>query len=141
MASIEIIALILTGLSISASIIYYSQVLSNSNKAQKLQQESRQTTTYIQTIGFRDADFMKAHADVMYFQKYDSYEEWMSKYHPTGLNYKDEYLDSYANFFSIGNAFQSTGLLVSQGIVDPELVYDQARANFLLNSLNRWGLF
>ena len=73
----------------------------------------------------RDADFMKAFTDVMYFQQYDDYEEWMSKYHPTGINYKDEYLDSFANFFVIGNAFQSTGLLVSRGIIDSELVYEQ----------------
>jgi hypothetical protein len=68
---------------------------------------------------------MKAYTDIMYFQQYDNYKEWMSKYHPTGEHFKDEYLDSFTNFFAVGNAFQSTGLLVSQGIVDSELVYEQ----------------
>jgi len=42
MASFEFIALILTGLGLTASIVYYANVLSNANKTQQLQLETRQ---------------------------------------------------------------------------------------------------
>ena len=125
MVSLEVVAILLSGISISASLFYYANVLRNTSKSQQIQQETRQTSTYIQTIGFRDANFMKAYGDVFYFQKYDDYEDWMKKYHPTGKEWKDEYKDSWANFFAIGNTFQSTGLLVSQGIISPEMVFEQ----------------
>ena len=41
MVSLEIIALVLTGLSITVSIIYYANVLSNANKTQQLTLENR----------------------------------------------------------------------------------------------------
>jgi hypothetical protein len=41
MASFEFIALILTGLGLTASIVYYASVLRNSNKTQQLALETR----------------------------------------------------------------------------------------------------
>ena len=125
MASFDYLPLVLTGVGIIVSILYYTSVLRNANKAQQLQQETRQATAYIQTLGFRDANFMKAYYDVMYFQKYSDYDEWKSKYHPAGVNWKEEYLESFTNFSVICNSFQSTGLLVSQGIIDSEIVFEQ----------------
>lgn len=111
--------------SIMVGIAYYLMILQNQQKAQKTQQENRQISTYIQTVGFRDANYMKAYGDIMYFQKYDSYEDWRRKYHPSGEEWKDENKDSWANFFAIGNIGQSIGLLVAQGVISPELVYEQ----------------
>ena len=68
---------------------------------------------------------MKAWGDIQYFQKYENYDDWKKKYRPTGEEWKDEYKDSWANFFSVGNSYHSTGLLVSQGIISPDLVYEQ----------------
>jgi len=48
MASLELIALVLTGLSITASIVYYASVLSNANRTQKLQLETRRTQIFMQ---------------------------------------------------------------------------------------------
>lgn len=50
MVSIEVIALVLTGLSITASIVYYANVLSNANKTQKLQLETRKAQLYMQIL-------------------------------------------------------------------------------------------
>jgi hypothetical protein len=68
---------------------------------------------------------MKAYGDLQYFQKYVDYDDWKKKYHPAGEEWKDEYKDSWANFFAVGNSHHSTGLLVSQGIISPKLVYEQ----------------
>ena len=71
---IEYLPLVLTGIGIIVSILYYTSVLRNSNK-------TRQYSTYIQTIGFRDANYMKAYGDIQYFQKYEDYDDWKKKYH------------------------------------------------------------
>ena len=124
--------------SIMIGIAYYLMILQNQQKTQKMQQETRQISTYIQTIGFRDADYMKAYGDITYFQKYDDYEDWKKKYHPTGEEWKDEYKDSWANFFAVGNSFQSAGLLIAQGIISPELVYEQ-EGELIMSMWERMG--
>jgi hypothetical protein len=50
MVSLEIIALVLTGLSITASILYYTMNLRNANKTQQLALENRQAQLYMQLM-------------------------------------------------------------------------------------------
>ena len=50
MASLEFVALVLTGLGLTASIVYYANVLSNSNKTQQMQLETRQAQLLMQII-------------------------------------------------------------------------------------------
>ena len=40
MVSLEVLALVLTGLGLTASIVYYANILLNANKTQKLQLET-----------------------------------------------------------------------------------------------------
>ena len=61
MVSLEIIALVLTGIGLTASIVYYANVLSNATKTQHLALETRQAQLFIQmynrwldTIGLED---------------------------------------------------------------------------------------
>jgi len=47
MASFEFLAIILTGLGLTVSILYYTFTLQNANKTQKLQLETRQTQVFM----------------------------------------------------------------------------------------------
>ena len=79
---------------ILVGIVYYLTIMRNSQRNQQLALESRQIVTYIQTLGFRDKEFMKAWADVI-TQEYADPAEWESKY---GANVNP---DSFASFFSV----------------------------------------
>ena len=99
-------------------IFYYVITLRNNQRNQQLALETRQVSTYIQTVGFRDKEFMKAWADIR-FQEYTDYDDWNSKYGP------ETNPESFANFFTMCNLFQSLGSLVEQGMLSAETVYKQ----------------
>lgn len=103
---------------ILVGVFYYIMTIRTNQRNQQLALETRQVTTYIQTSGFRDKEFMKAWADIE-TQEYTDLADWESKYGA------DVNPDSYASFFSICNLFQSVGSLVDQEILTPEIVYDQ----------------
>jgi hypothetical protein len=119
MTTVETISIVFTGLSISLAAFYYISTLRNTQRNQQLQLETRQISTYIQTLGFRDPNFMKAWGDVMYIQEFNDYEDWLVEY---GVNNN---LEAWSNFCFICNTFQSIGLLVERGILEPDIVYDQ----------------
>ena len=48
MVSLEVVAILLSGIGISASLVYYANVLANANKTQQLQLETRQAQLFIQ---------------------------------------------------------------------------------------------
>ena len=47
MVSLEVVAILLSGISISASLFYYTTVLQNSNKTQQMQLENRQAQLFM----------------------------------------------------------------------------------------------
>ena len=99
-------------------IYYYVMTIRTNQRNQQLALESRQIATYIQTLGFRDKNFMKAWADVG-MQDYSVFEDFLSKY------YYDVDVESWSSFFSVGNMYHSVGHLVELGILTPEIVYEQ----------------
>ena len=103
---------------ILVGIVYYFTIMRNSQRNQQLALESRQIATYIQTLGFRDKEFMKAWADIG-MQEYSDFEDFLSKY------YYDVDVESWSSFFSVGNMYHSVGHLVELGILTPEIVYKQ----------------
>ena len=80
MVSLEVIALVLTGLSITASIIYYANVLGNANKTQQMQLETRQTQLFMNFYEtYRSEEFRKQFGIIMRLE-YSDYEDFMDKY-------------------------------------------------------------
>ena len=67
MVSIEVIALVLTGLSITASIIYYATIIRNQDK-------TRRTEILFQRLQ-RDASQFEAWGEVVFVQEWKSVEE------------------------------------------------------------------
>ena len=103
MASFEFLAIILTVLGLTASIIYYARVLGNQNK-------TRQTQLFIQ--------FYNRLTDRQFYEEYRKLreQEW------TDL---DDYLEKYGLGPSLFDIYlEGVGLLVKRGLIDIHLVDD-----------------
>ena len=59
---IESLPLVLTGLGLTASIVYYENILNNANKTQQMQLETRQIQIFMRVIDrIWDADIQEAY--------------------------------------------------------------------------------
>ena len=80
MVSLEVVALVLTGLGLTASIVYYANVLSNANKTQQLQLETRQAQLYQQmTRDYATKEKLNDYIEMMNWQ-WDDYQDFEEKY-------------------------------------------------------------
>ena len=113
MVSLEVIALVFTGLSLSASILYYSYTIQSQNKTRRLQivkdlwewisdEEGYQKFVQLMTMTWSD------------------YEDFHKKY-GTLTN-----TESYATQFSVWNKMNGLGYMVKEGVIDVETVYDHS---------------
>ena len=113
MVSLEVIAIVLTGVGVIISVLYYSMVLQNSNKA-------RQAQLYVQIWNqFNSQDFFEKYFDVLN-QKWEDYEDYQMKY--GNLRFTDT--KKYAKNVSIGAYFEGVGVLLKHGLIDIDLVVD-----------------
>jgi hypothetical protein len=115
-------ALVLTGIGLAASIIYYANILNNANKTRELQLKAQENSlkarqgqliqTYIlETIEKKSLDYQVDHLLSAYWS---SFEEWVEKY------WKDpEYQKA---FIWIQVAMNGMGTCVSEGILDIRIV-------------------
>ena len=118
MVSVEIIALVLTGLSITASIIYYATILSNANKTQKTQLETRQAQLFMPIYStYQSEEFIKAFSEVMKWE-FESYDDYMAKY-SSEVN-----PEAYLMYRKVFGFLEGLGVLVRRGLIDPSLVDD-----------------
>jgi hypothetical protein len=113
MASFEFLAIILTGLSLSASLVYYAFVISNQNKTRRLQM--------IQNIWVwisSEEGYLRL-AELMQMQWID-YDDFNHKY---GVSSNPE---NYAMRWAVWNKMNGLGYLVKEGAIDVETVYDHS---------------
>jgi len=106
---IETIALVLTGLSITASIFYYANIIQNADKAR----QREQLQIRIQSA---DLPYTRAWTNVM-FKKAPTREEWAKIYNP----FTDP--DLFADMIFIQSRFQSIGVMLREGFIEPELLF------------------
>jgi len=118
MASFEFIALILTGLGLTASIVYYANILSNANKTQQMQLETRQAQLFMPIyFTYYSEEYIKAFSEIMSWE-YDDYEDYMAKY---GSDVNPE---AYLMYRKVFGYLEGLGVLVRRGLIDPSLVDD-----------------
>ena len=110
MVSLEVIALVLTGLSITASIIYYTNVLSNTSKA-------RQTQLFMQIYQYTNTEESNISWSELVNTKIEDYEEYLSKYDST-VNPAH-----YAKRSQLWYTYNAWGELLRLNMVDPELLH------------------
>lgn len=118
MVSLEIFALVLTGLSITASIIYYASILRNANKTQQMQLETRQAQLFMYIYDRWSSSDYNRHFFALREWEWTDYEDFMDRYGG------DKNPDIYFHFGSIGTFFEGIGVLVKRKLVDPTLVDD-----------------
>ena len=114
MASLEFVGLVFTGLSISISIIYYANVLRNANKAQQIQQETRDAQYFIQyTQLFHSPERLTQWVNFMKMEWTDFIDfeiKYGSGAHP----------EKFGDRYSYWQSLNDLGWLVEKGIVKVE---------------------
>ena len=106
---IETIAVVLTGLSITASIIYYASILRNTNKARLREQIHLRVQS-------ADLPYSKAWTNVM-FKKATTNEEFQKIFNPINNP------ELFAEMIFIRQRYQSLGIMLKEGAVEPSLLY------------------
>lgn len=130
---IETIALVLTGLSITASIVYYANILSNANKNQKILLEKRELDQFMslyQQVGTQES--WERYVDVTYNLECKDFAEFLEKYGPT-TNPKQ-----YARICSLWYDFVVMGDLVYIGTFSIEQV-SWLVADMPIRVWEKWG--
>jgi hypothetical protein len=119
---IEYLPLILTGIGIIASILYYTSVLRNANKTRELQleaqqqsEQTRQAQIFMQAYArFQDPSFTKMHNEVM-AREWDSVEDYIEKVLSEGWD---------ATILSVQSYYEGIGVLMMKGMIDADFVYE-----------------
>ena len=113
MASFEFLAVILTGLGLAGSLVYYAIVISNQNKTRRLQM--------IQHIWewIRSEEGYLHLADLLKMQ-WSDFKDFNQKY---GVQTNPE---NYAMRWAVWNKMNGLGFMVKEGAIDVETVYDHS---------------
>ena len=132
MVSLEVIAILLSGISISASLVYYASILRNANKAQEHANETREVQIFMQLYRqINNYESYKSWAELVNQGKLD-YDEFLEKYDST-VN-----PDHYAKRALLWHNFNQIGELVRQGTVDSELVERLLIAPMIVTMWENW---
>jgi hypothetical protein len=116
MASFEVIAIVISILGLAASITYYAIVLSNANKTQKQQLETRQTQLFMnlfQTV--TSVDFNQRYQEML-GAEWTDYEDYLEKFGPTRNP------NGAARRFTTWQVYNGIGFLVMEDYMDIEKV-------------------
>lgn len=109
MIQIEYLALVLTGLGLTASILYYTMVLRNQNK-------TRQAQLFIQICNqtLNNPAFMKGYYNIMEndWNDFDEYLEFLG----------DSGSENWNDVFLVGGILESIGVLVEEGLIHINLI-------------------
>ena len=111
MASFEFLAIILTGIGLTVSLVYYTSVLSNQNKVMKTQilQKSFELLIAKDT----NLDWWKVH-----YLEWENYDDLRARYGPTVD------IETWSMINKVWNEMNGIGYLVYKGVIDVESVYD-----------------
>ena len=114
MASFEFLAIILTGLGLTASIVYYANILRNANKTQQMQLETRQVQLYMDVYKSHVTKENQKDLVEMLRWEWKNYDDFEAHYGVLG----------WAQYFSYMSQLEGIGFLVINGFLDPNHVYD-----------------
>jgi hypothetical protein len=119
MIQIEIVALVLTGLGLAVSILYYANILQNANKA-------RQTHEYMQLFQSKhDLESYKSGFFIMNMNWTD-FDDYMSKYSIKTNPQAAAIVESQTSYM------EGLGVMVKQNMVDVETVFQMIGTRVIL---------
>jgi hypothetical protein len=117
MASFEFLAIILTGLGLTASISYYAMVLRNQNKTQLMQIETRRANILMNLHSEWGKDEYQKASWTVIGLTFEDYDDFVNKYGPT-----TEYSEVNQEIFKVGWFFNGLGSLLHKGFASLDLV-------------------
>jgi len=112
------LSIILAGLSIAASIIYYASVLRNANKTQKQQLETRQVQYFNQFIETGTSDeYLSTFEEILFKWEWTDFEDFMNKYGP------QEEPEKWSRFRKTCRLWEMIGIYYLDNLINLEYVY------------------
>jgi hypothetical protein len=108
---IEYLPLVLTGVGIIVSILYYTSVLRNANRTRQAQLFMDLYRTY------RDPIFRKQYNDILH-QKWSDFDDFWEKYGQKGDP------DAWTDWQTVASYFNGIGVLLRQGLLNIEVIYE-----------------
>ena len=123
---IEYLPLVLTGIGIIISILYYASVLRNANRTQQMHLETRQAQLYTQIVReLFSEEYMKKSIHLLKME-WDDYDDFERKYG------SDTNEDSYAERYSVWYFMNNIGFLLHENLINVET------ANALVSQFALW---
>ena len=120
MASFEFIAIMLTGLGLIASILYYTFTLRNAN-------QTRQTQLFMQAYQkAQDQGFLQTLSEAIWLQETMEFDAWWQKYGP-GNN-----MEFFRRWFSMLVFMEGIGIQIGRGLLDVAVVDDMMSGPILI---------
>ncbi len=119
MASFEFLAIILTGLGLTASLFYYARVLENTNK-------TRQTQLFMNIHDSHTSlPTMAITVELAYEWDWTDYDDFILKYN---MPHNKEAHVKFMHYFA---SLERLGILIKKGLISPELVYDSQKGTII----------
>jgi hypothetical protein len=129
---IEYLPLVLTGIGLMASILYYASILRNANRTQRMQLETRQVQLFMNIDATRGSpEFQKLIYRVVFMDEWRDIDDYFVKYGP------ENNLDAYSEHSFIWQRFDSLGLLLKKNIIDLSYFDDLIK----VSALAAWNKF
>ena len=118
MIQIEYLPLVLTGIGIIASILYYTMVLRNANKTQQLHFENRQAQLLMSLYDkYTETELMRQQIEII-SQAWSDVDDFWDRYGPFSNP------DFYTQFARLAYYFDGIGVLIKRDLVDKNAIYD-----------------
>jgi hypothetical protein len=115
--TISIVLQIVQTVGILVGIVYYLTIMRGSQKTQQLQLETRKAQLYMQLfVRITSEDFIKKSLETLKIE-YDNVDEFMEKY------FEGPDSSMQAKLFSMFWHIDGLGYMISQKLIDPEMVY------------------
>ena len=115
MVQIENLPLVLTGLGLTASVLYYTMVLRNANKTQQMQLETRQAQFLMNILNTLRSMEFRNQWHILERLEWTDFNDFLEKYE------KD--VESISAWTSIMMFFDGIGVMVDKGLIDIDIIY------------------
>jgi hypothetical protein len=123
---IEYLPLVLTGIGLTASILYYAIILRNANKTQQMQLETRQVQIFMTISETRSNPmFQKLIYKVTFIDKWKDLDDYFNRYGP------ENNLDAYSEHAYVWQLFDTIGFLLTKKIIDVSFLDDLLKTTVL----------
>ena len=116
---IEYLPIVLTGIGLTVSILYYSTILRNANKTQKMNLETRQIQMFMSISNVKNSvEFQRLFYRIAYIDEWSDIEDYFRKY------YQKNNLDVYSEHLYIWQLFDTIGFLREKSVIDLSFLDD-----------------